>query len=100
MSEGSTSSTPVWLRDDLHLDDNPARSEAASLEGPLTVVYVLDEASPAARPSAEHGINAVSLQANLLFEPGTVTPCAGGPYRLFRTLQALHPVLEGVPGHH
>ncbi len=44
------SSTLVWLRDDLRLDDNPALSEAASLGQPLTVVYVLDEASPGVRP--------------------------------------------------
>ncbi len=44
------SSTLVWLRDDLRLDDNPALAEAASLEGPLTVVYVLDEDSPGIRP--------------------------------------------------
>lgn len=44
------SSTLVWLRDDLRLDDNPALAEAASLDGPLTVVYVLDEVSPGVRP--------------------------------------------------
>src|SRR6478609_569467 len=44
------SSTLVWLRDDLRLDDNPALTEAASLGDPLTVVYVLDEASPGLRP--------------------------------------------------
>lgn len=50
MSSGSLSSTLVWLRDDLRLDDNPALSEAASLGRPLTVVYVLDETSPGVRP--------------------------------------------------
>ena len=50
MSSGTLSSTLVWLRDDLRLDDNPALSEAASLGQPLTVVYVLDEASPGVRP--------------------------------------------------
>ena len=50
MSSGSTSSTLVWLRDDLRLDDNPALAEAAELGYPLTVVYVLDEASPGVRP--------------------------------------------------
>ena len=50
MSTGSLSSTIVWLRDDLRLDDNPALSEAASLGQPLTVVYVLDETSPGVRP--------------------------------------------------
>ncbi|QCB96903.1 deoxyribodipyrimidine photo-lyase [Arthrobacter sp. PAMC25564] len=50
MSSGSTSSTLVWLRDDLRLDDNPALAEAAQLGNPLTVVYVLDEASPGVRP--------------------------------------------------
>lgn len=44
------SSTLVWLRDDLRLDDNPALAEAASLGNRLTVVYVLDEASPGVRP--------------------------------------------------
>ncbi len=44
------SSTLVWLRDDLRLDDNPALAEAAALGGPLTVVYVLDEVSPGMRP--------------------------------------------------
>jgi deoxyribodipyrimidine photo-lyase len=50
MSSGSNSSTLVWLRDDLRLDDNPALAEAASQGAPLTVVYVLDEASPGLRP--------------------------------------------------
>ena len=50
MSSGSHSSTLVWLRDDLRLDDNPALTEAASLGNPLTVVYILDEASPGLRP--------------------------------------------------
>ncbi|MGO4494267.1 deoxyribodipyrimidine photo-lyase, partial [Arthrobacter sp. 2YAF22_2] len=40
------SATLVWLRDDLRLDDNPALAEAAALDSPLTVVYVLDEVSP------------------------------------------------------
>ena len=44
------SSTLVWLRDDLRLDDNPALAEAAALGSPLTVVYVLDEVSPGVRP--------------------------------------------------
>jgi deoxyribodipyrimidine photo-lyase len=44
------SSTLVWLRDDLRLDDNPALAEAASLGDPLTVVYVLDEGSAGVRP--------------------------------------------------
>ncbi|WP_346959556.1 deoxyribodipyrimidine photo-lyase [uncultured Arthrobacter sp.] len=44
------SSTLVWLRDDLRLDDNPALAEAAALGRPLTVVYVLDEVSPGVRP--------------------------------------------------
>ena len=50
MSSGTLSSTLVWLRDDLRLDDNPALAKAASLGQPLTVVYVLDEASPGVRP--------------------------------------------------
>ena len=50
MPSGSNSSTLVWLRDDLRLDDNPALAEAAALGDPLTVVYVLDEASPGLRP--------------------------------------------------
>jgi deoxyribodipyrimidine photo-lyase len=50
MPSGSDSSTLLWLRDDLRLDDNPALVEAASLDGPLTIVYVLDEASPGVRP--------------------------------------------------
>lgn len=49
MSSGSTSSTLVWLRDDLRLDDNPALAHAVSLGNPLTVIYVLDEASPGFR---------------------------------------------------
>ena len=44
------SSTLVWLRDDLRLDDNPALAEAAAVGSPLTVVYVLDEESPGVRP--------------------------------------------------
>ncbi len=44
------SATLVWLRDDLRLDDNPALAEAAALDSPLTVVYVLDEVSPGVRP--------------------------------------------------
>jgi deoxyribodipyrimidine photo-lyase len=44
------SSTLLWLRDDLRLDDNPALTEAASLGDPLTVVYVLDEGSAGVRP--------------------------------------------------
>ncbi|MDQ0755709.1 deoxyribodipyrimidine photo-lyase [Arthrobacter sp. B3I4] len=44
------SSTLVWLRDDLRLDDNPALAEAAASGSPLTVVYVLDEVSPGMRP--------------------------------------------------
>ncbi|MEQ4518416.1 deoxyribodipyrimidine photo-lyase [Pseudarthrobacter sp. B907] len=44
------SSTLVWLRDDLRLDDNPALVEAATAGDPLTVVYVLDEESPGVRP--------------------------------------------------
>ncbi|MCU1533041.1 MAG: deoxyribodipyrimidine photolyase [Arthrobacter sp.] len=44
------SSTLVWLRDDLRLDDNPALTAAAALGVPLTVVYVLDEGSPGVRP--------------------------------------------------
>ena len=44
------SSTLVWLRDDLRLDDNPALAEASSAGSPLTVVYVLDEVSPGMRP--------------------------------------------------
>ncbi|MEO8284232.1 MAG: deoxyribodipyrimidine photo-lyase [Pseudarthrobacter sp.] len=43
------SSTLVWLRDDLRLDDNPALAQAVSLGNPLTVIYVLDEASPGVR---------------------------------------------------
>lgn len=46
---GSRSSTLVWLRDDLRLDDNPALAQAVSLGNPLTVIYVLDEASPGVR---------------------------------------------------
>jgi deoxyribodipyrimidine photo-lyase len=44
------SSTLLWLRDDLRVDDNPALTEAASLGDPLTVVYVLDEGSAGVRP--------------------------------------------------
>jgi deoxyribodipyrimidine photo-lyase len=50
MSSGSDSSTLVWLRDDLRIDDNPALAGAASQGAPLTVVYVLDEDSPGLRP--------------------------------------------------
>ncbi len=44
------SSTLLWLRDDLRLDDNPALAEAVSLGNPLTVVYILDEESEGVRP--------------------------------------------------
>ncbi|KUM38358.1 cryptochrome/photolyase family protein [Arthrobacter sp. EPSL27] len=44
------SSTLVWLRDDLRLDDNPALADGAAWDGPLTVVYILDEESPGIRP--------------------------------------------------
>lgn len=44
------SSTLIWLRDDLRLDDNPALAAGAAGDGPLTVVYVLDEESPGIRP--------------------------------------------------
>lgn len=50
MSSGTVSSTVVWLRDDLRLDDNPALTEAVALGNPVTVVYVLDEASDGVRP--------------------------------------------------
>jgi deoxyribodipyrimidine photo-lyase len=44
------SSTIVWLRDDLRLDDNPALSAAAASPDRMTVVYILDEDSPGIRP--------------------------------------------------
>ncbi|MDQ1594513.1 MAG: deoxyribodipyrimidine photo-lyase [Arthrobacter pascens] len=44
------SSTIVWLRDDLRLDDHPALLAAASSPDRMTVVYILDEDSPAIRP--------------------------------------------------
>ena len=50
MSSGTVSSTVVWLRDDLRLDDNPALTEAVALGNPLTVVYMLDEDSDGVRP--------------------------------------------------
>ncbi len=147
------SSTLVWLRDDLRLDDNPAMTKAAALGNPLTVVYVLDEESEGIRPlggavkwwlhhslsrldaaldaagsrlllrrgsaagiiqeltretsassllwnrrygepertvdadvqswATEHGLNAESFQANLMFEPWTIRTGAGGPYKVF-----------------
>jgi deoxyribodipyrimidine photo-lyase len=46
----SDSTSLVWLRDDLRLDDNPALSEAAALGLPMTVVFVLDEESAGIRP--------------------------------------------------
>ncbi|HLP23069.1 MAG TPA: deoxyribodipyrimidine photo-lyase [Microbacteriaceae bacterium] len=39
----------LWLRDDLRLRDNPALVAAAE-HGPVTAVYLLDEASPGIRP--------------------------------------------------
>lgn len=38
----------VWLRDDLRIADNPALTAAAE-HGPVTALYVLDEASPSIR---------------------------------------------------
>jgi deoxyribodipyrimidine photo-lyase len=49
MASSDTTSI-VWLRDDLRLDDNPALSGAARLGLPVTVVYVLDEESDGVRP--------------------------------------------------
>ncbi len=46
----STSASIVWLRDDLRVADNPALSAAVERGGPVVVVYLLDEQSPAARP--------------------------------------------------
>src|SRR6478735_1113105 len=76
------SSTLMWLRDDLRLDDNPAVAGAASLGDPLTVVYVLDEASPGLRPLGgaakwwlHHSLTALSAD---LAAAGT-----GGPYKVF-----------------
>jgi deoxyribodipyrimidine photo-lyase len=46
----STSASIVWLRDDLRVADNPALSAAVDRGGPVVVVYLLDEQSPAARP--------------------------------------------------
>lgn len=40
----------VWLRDDLRLADNPALRAAIDREGPVVVLYVLDEESPGIRP--------------------------------------------------
>ncbi|MDX2376493.1 DNA photolyase family protein [Microbacterium sp. LRZ72] len=40
----------VWLRDDLRLADNPALRAALDRDGPVIVLYVLDEASPGIRP--------------------------------------------------
>jgi deoxyribodipyrimidine photo-lyase len=45
-----SSSSIVWLRDDLRVADNPALRAAIERAGPLVVVYLLDEQSPQARP--------------------------------------------------
>lgn len=42
----------VWLRDDLRLADNPALRAAIDHGGDVTVVYVLDDESPASVPPA------------------------------------------------
>ena len=39
----------VWLRDDLRLDDNPAL-DAASKDGPVVIVFVLEEGAGTGRP--------------------------------------------------
>lgn len=43
-----TSSPPAvfWFRNDLRVHDNPALLAAAAEEGPLTVVYILDDETP------------------------------------------------------
>ena len=46
----STNASIVWLRDDLRVADNPALAAAVERDGPVVVVYLLDEHSPAARP--------------------------------------------------
>jgi deoxyribodipyrimidine photo-lyase len=46
----ATSPSIVWLRDDLRLADNPALTAAVERGGPTVVVYLLDGASPGARP--------------------------------------------------
>lgn len=42
--------TVVWLRDDLRVADNPALHWAVQRDGPVVVVYVLDDESPEIRP--------------------------------------------------
>ena len=44
------SASLVWLRDDLRLDDNPALAQAARMDQPLTVLFVLDEETDGIRP--------------------------------------------------
>lgn len=69
------SPTIVWLRDDLRLADNPALAAAAHSEGPVVVVYILDEESPGIRP-------------------------LGGASRwwLYHSLTALHRSLDAIGG--
>ncbi|KAA0960931.1 deoxyribodipyrimidine photo-lyase [Microbacterium sp. ANT_H45B] len=45
-----SSSSIVWLRDDLRLADNPALRAAIDRDEPIVVLYVLDEESPGIRP--------------------------------------------------
>jgi deoxyribodipyrimidine photo-lyase len=40
----------VWLRDDLRVADNPALRYAVDRDGPVVVLFLLDEASPGIRP--------------------------------------------------
>ncbi|MDO9590214.1 MAG: deoxyribodipyrimidine photo-lyase, partial [Microcella sp.] len=46
----TSSPSLVWLRDDLRVADNPALAAAIDRGGPVVVVYLLDEQSPASRP--------------------------------------------------
>ncbi len=46
----ASSPSIVWLRDDLRVADNPALHAAIERDGPVVVVYLLDEQSPGARP--------------------------------------------------
>jgi deoxyribodipyrimidine photo-lyase len=63
----------VWLRDDLRVADNPALHAAVERDGPLVVLYLLDEMSPGIRPLGaasrwwlHHSLTALSAELESL----------------------------------
>ena len=84
-------STPtlVWLRDDLRVADNPALVAAVERGGPVAVVYLLDEQSPAARPLG--GASRWWLHGSLLALSRDLT-ALGGSLTLRRG-----PAIEAIP---